>query len=190
MTVELSENEKNTLLSIARNAIDAAVNQRPLESLDLNILANNLKSTGASFVTITIGGKLRGCIGALEAFQPLAFDVQEHAVAAALEDFRFQPVSLKELPLLNIEISILSPLKPLVYEDGSDLMKKLRPGIDGVLIRDGMNRATFLPQVWEKTTNCEDFLSHLCMKMGAQPDLWQKKHLSVFTYQVDEIKED
>ena len=124
MSGKLSASEKSILLNVARNAIDTAVHGMPSTRIDLAKMTNNLKSDGASFVTLTIGERLRGCIGALEAFQPLVLDVQEHAVSAALEDFRFQPVTPKEVPLLNIEISILSPLQPLAYQDGSDLLKK------------------------------------------------------------------
>ncbi len=158
-------------------------------SINLNCLSKDLNGEGASFVTLTIGGKLRGCIGTLEAHQPLALDVQEHAAAAALEDYRFNPVSSEEVALLEIEISRLTPLGRLDYSDKKDLMSKLRPGIDGVLIKDGGRRATFLPQVWEQISSCEEFLTHLCMKMGARPNLWQNKHLEVYTYQVEEFKE-
>lgn len=190
MTDRLSDADKKELLKIAREAISAAVNKEPLNKIDLNCLSNNLQKDGASFVTLTINGRLRGCIGALEASQPLALDVQEHAVAAALEDYRFSHVSADEVPLINIEISWLTPSKRLDYTDSSDLMSKLRPGTDGVLIKDGPRRATFLPQVWEKISDCEDFLSHLCVKMGERPDLWQQKHLEVYTYKVEEFKED
>ena len=190
MTDILSDIDKKELLKIAREAIIAAVNGQPLNKIHLNGLSKILQVDGASFVTLTINGRLRGCIGALEAYQPLALDVQEHTVAAALNDYRFPPVSADEAPLLNIEISWLTPTRRLDYNDSKDLMSKLRPGIDGVLIKDGPRRATFLPQVWEQISNCEEFLSHLCKKMGTRPDLWQQKHLEVFTYQVEEFKED
>jgi AmmeMemoRadiSam system protein A len=190
MTGLLSEIDKKKLLKIARESIIDAVNGQPLQKIVINAMSKNLQLDGASFVTLTINGKLRGCIGALEAYQPLALDVQEHAAAAALEDYRFPPVSGEEIPLLKIEISWLTPTRRLDYSDSKDLINKLRPGIDGVLIKDGSRRATFLPQVWEQLSNCEDFLSHLCSKMGAQPDLWQQRHLEVFIYQVKEFKED
>jgi uncharacterized protein len=189
MADKLSDVDKNELLKIAREAINSAVKNQPLKKIDLKTLSNILQDNGASFVTLTVKGKLRGCIGALEAYQPLALDVQEHAVAAALNDFRFNPVSAEEIPVLNIEISWLNKPKPLEYTDSTDLLGKLREGIDGVLIKDGPRRATFLPQVWEQIANGEEFLSHLCMKMGAQPELWRQKHLQVFTYQVEEFKE-
>lgn len=190
MTDKLSDADKKELLIIARQAISAVVNGEPFNKVDLKGLSKNLQEEGVSFVTLTINSRLRGCIGALEAYQPLALDVQEHAIAAALEDYRFSPVTPKEVPLLNIEISWLTPTIHLEYSDNENLISKLRPGIDGVLIKDGQHRATFLPQVWEQIPDREDFLSHLCLKMGALPDLWQKKHLEVLTYQVEEFKED
>ncbi len=190
MTGKLSDADKVELLSIAREAIISTVNDQPLEKLDLNTFSTELQTDGASFVTLTKSGKLRGCIGALEAYQPLALDVQEHASAAAQEDYRFPPVSYNEVEFLKIEISYLMPLQRLEYKDKNDLISRLHPGVDGVLIRDGSRRATFLPQVWEQITSGQEFLSHLCIKMGAQPDLWQNKHLEVFTYLVEEFDED
>jgi len=190
MTGKLSVTDKIKLLKIARAAIFSAVNNQPLEKLDLSTFSQELQTEGASFVTLTKSGKLRGCIGAMEAYQPLVLDVQEHAIAAAQEDYRFPPVSSNEVDFLKIEISYLTPLQKLEYMDNDDLTSKLRPSVDGVMIRDGSRRATFLPQVWGQVPEVRDFLSHLCIKMGAQPDLWQKKHLEVFIYQVEEFSEE
>ena len=190
MSGRLSENEKKTLLNVAREAITSAVSGLPPNEIDISKMTANLRSQGASFVTLTINGKLRGCIGALEAYQPLVLDVQEHAAAAAMEDYRFNQVSVEEISLLKIEISWLTPIVKLDYRDSKDLISKLRPGMDGVLIKDGARRATFLPQVWEQIPEAEEFLSRLCMKMGSPPDLWYKKNLDVFIYQVEEFKEE
>jgi AmmeMemoRadiSam system protein A len=185
----LSLSDKTYLLSLARNAIGRAVNRQTLPKIDLEGLSDILKADGASFVTLTKSKQLRGCIGALEAYQPLAMDVREHAVAAALEDYRFSPVSANELASISIEISRLTHPQPLEYKDAMTLLQVLRPGIDGVILADGLRRATFLPQVWEQLPNPEDFLAHLCQKMGAKPDAWLKKHLNVSTYQVEEFHE-
>jgi AmmeMemoRadiSam system protein A len=125
----------------------------------------------------------------LEAYQPLILDVQEHAIAAATQDYRFPPVTAMEVPLLEIEISRLTPTQPLEYQDWRDLIAKLRPGVDGVLIRDGFQRATFLPQVWEKIPDPQEFLTQLCNKMGAEGNRWRTKKLMVSIYQVEEFKE-
>jgi AmmeMemoRadiSam system protein A len=128
-------------------------------------------------------------MGALEPYQPLAQDVREHALAAALEDPRFLPVTPEELEQIEIEISRLTRPRPLEYADAADLLPRLRPNIDGVILRDGMRRATFLPQVWEKIPDKAEFLDNLCSKMGSMPDTWRMKHLEVLTYQVEEFHE-
>jgi AmmeMemoRadiSam system protein A len=133
---------------------------------------------------------LRGCIGSLEARQPLALDVQEHAVDAAFHDFRFPPLTESELPGLHIELSILSAPEPLAYQNAEDLPGLLRPGVDGVILARGMRRATFLPQVWEKVSEPVTFLDMLCEKMGLEYDLWRRQKLDVFTYQVDCFEEE
>ena len=186
----LTSQERVALLRIAREAIQAVVNDNDLPVLDSSDYTDALLEDGVSFVTLTIGEQLRGCIGALEAYQPLFLDVREHAAAAATQDYRFPTVSPQEVALLNIEISRLTPTQPLAYSDGQDLIGKLRPHVDGVLIRDGVRRATFLPQVWEKLPDPQDFLTHLCHKMGAPGNCWRSGKLQVFTYQVEEFKEE
>jgi AmmeMemoRadiSam system protein A len=185
----LSNDERKLLLHLAREAIEAAVNDRPLPDIETESLPANLRELGAAFVTLTEDGELRGCIGALEAYQPLAEDVREHAAAAAQEDFRFYPVRPKEVAHIQIEISRLTQPKVLDYDSTEDLLRKLRPGVDGVILRDGLRRATFLPQVWEKLPDKEAFLSHLCAKMGVNENTWRKKKLTVLTYQVEEFHE-
>jgi len=186
----LSTTEQQILLNIAREALEKAVSGLPLPIVNLDTLPTNLQTDGASFVTLTIAGRLRGCIGTLQAYQPLPEDVREHAVAAALQDPRFPHVTPDELSSINIEVSVLSPQMPFPYEGPQDLLNKLRPGIDGVVLQDGYRKATFLPQVWDKIPDPEHFLSQLCMKMGAPADLWRKKTLEAYTYQVQEFHEE
>jgi len=188
-TLTLSREEKVYLLTLARNAISLAIKGQAQPKIDVAGLSELLKADGAAFVTLTKNKELRGCIGALEAYQPLVIDVREHAIAAALEDYRFPPVSSDELADILIEISRLTQPRPLEYIDSESLIQLLRPSVDGVILTDGLRRATFLPQVWEQLPNPEDFLGHLCHKMGANPDTWQKKHLAVSTYQVEEFHE-
>ncbi len=185
----LTIEERDTLLKLARQAMTEAVNGRSLKPLDLTSLPAGLRSPGATFVTLTKGGDLRGCIGALEPHLPLAEDVREHAAAAALQDYRFPPVKQDELDTIEIEISRLTLPQQLEYKTPQDLIMKLRPGIDGVIIRDGMHRATFLPQVWDKLPDPETFMNHLCQKMGAPPDLWRRKRIKIEFYQVEEFHE-
>lgn len=189
MQDELTLEERQTLLRLARQAMEAGVRGEKLPVLDESILTSRLREDGASFVTLTVRGELRGCIGTLEPYQPLAQDVREHAAAAALEDPRFHPVSERELNGIQIEVSRLTRPVSLEYTDASDLLSKLRPHVDGVIMRDAFHRATFLPQVWEKIPNAAEFLNNLCYKMGVQPEAWRTKHFDVLTYQVEEFHE-
>jgi AmmeMemoRadiSam system protein A len=184
----LSYDDRKLLLAIARQALQEALDPTPAPSVEFR-LTPRLLEDGVTFVTLTIGGELRGCVGALEAYQPLAQDVREHALAAAFKDYRFPPLKAEELAQIDIEISRLTKPVPLEYEKPLDLLTLIRPGIDGVLIRDGVFRATFLPQVWEKLPDTATFLTHLCQKMGADPYLWRRKKLAVSIYQVEMFHE-
>ncbi len=189
MQDKLSPEEQKILLRLAREAMTLRVKGETLARLELSAVPPRLREHSASFVTLTKRGELRGCIGALEAFQPLALDVREHAIAAALEDPRFPPVEERELEGIQIEVSRLTRPLPLEYKDADDLLSKLRPQVDGVILHYEFHRATFLPQVWEKIPNPAEFLSHLCQKMGLSENAWRMKHLEVLTYQVEEFHE-
>ncbi len=189
MQDKLTIEEQKILLRLAREAIERGVKGVKLMPLDES-LPLSLREEGASFVTLTIRGQLRGCIGALEPYQPLAEDVREHAIAAALQDPRFPPVRENELSGIQIEVSRLTHPIPLEYKDANDLLSKVRPHVDGVILRDdSYRRATFLPQVWEKIPDAAEFLNSLCYKMGTSFDLWRSKHLDVLVYQVEEFHE-
>jgi AmmeMemoRadiSam system protein A len=185
----LSSEERSLLLVQARHALTTAVTGKPLEPIHLEEFPPKLREKGVTFVTLRIGENLRGCVGALEPYQPLVEDVREHAVAAAQNDYRFTPVSPEELESISIEISRLTTPEALEYDGPDDLVKKLRPGIDGVVLRDGLRQATFLPQVWNKVPSPRIFLDHLCQKMGAPADLWRQKRIEVLVYQVEEFHE-
>lgn len=189
MSENLSEDEKRILLRLAREALEEGVRGKDIPPLNLTLLTPLLRAEGASFVTLSINGQLRGCIGSLQPYQSLVDDVREHAVAAALQDYRFPPVRPSELSKIHLEISRLTLPQPLNYTDAADLLSKLRPGIDGVILRDGSRRATFLPQVWEQIPDKAEFLNHLCAKMGAAPNRWRQKNLDVQIYQVEEFHE-
>ncbi|HEY2979552.1 MAG TPA: AmmeMemoRadiSam system protein A [Anaerolineales bacterium] len=185
----LTDEEKSTLLGLARAAFEMVVRGLQPAALDLTALSPRLRTDGASFVTLTEDGSLRGCIGALEARQPLAVDVQQHAAGVARYDYRFPPVSEGELNGIRIEISRLSDPIPLLYDSAEDLLRKLRPDVDGVILRDGQLRATYLPQVWTKLPDPAQFMNSLCGKMGAEPTLWRRRPLEVSIYQVEEFHE-
>jgi AmmeMemoRadiSam system protein A len=189
MTDQLTDGEKHILLRLAREAMEHGIHGKKLPPLDHNSITPRLSENGASFVTLTIHGELRGCIGALEAHQPLVDDVREHAIAAALEDPRFRPVDETELDRIKIEVSCLTVPHPLEYSSNTDLLAKLRPHVDGVILKNDYRRATFLPQVWDQIPDPEDFLDHLCAKMGANQSLWLNTKLQVYVYQVEEFHE-
>ncbi len=184
----LTDEEKKYLLKAARLTLEQHFNIQSKESLPPP--SPKLSQPGATFVTLTIDGQLRGCIGTLEAYQPLIEDVKEHTLAAALQDYRFPPLTAEEVPLVKIEISRLTKPIRLEYHSPSELPKRLRRGVDGVILQWQSRRATFLPQVWDKLPVPEEFLDQLCMKMMVDPNLWRKTMLDVFTYQVEEFQED
>jgi hypothetical protein len=168
----LAAEDRATLLRVAHRSIEQGLQQGRALLPDPTDYAASLSPLRATFVTLEIAGRLRGCIGTLEARAPLVVDVAEHAFAAAFEDPRFPPVDRDELPQLAIHISILSPAAPIVFQDERHLLTQLRPGIDGLILRFGQRRATFLPSVWESLSEPVDFLSHLKQKAGLPPDFW------------------
>jgi AmmeMemoRadiSam system protein A len=142
-----------------------------------------------TFVTLKINNQLRGCMGCLTPSETIIEGVQRNAINAAFNDPRFPALTALELEQAEIEISILTKPRELEYADGSDLLKKLRPDIDGVIISKGMARATFLPQVWQQLPGIEEFLTHLCRKAGLSSDEWGKGEMSVSIYQVQYFHE-
>jgi AmmeMemoRadiSam system protein A len=186
----LSTEERTFLLDLARETVAQAARGQDPPTVDLDSVPGDLQRQGASFVTLNKDGRLRGCIGTLEARRPLVLDVQQNAVGAAIRDPRFPPVRPEELDRLTIEISVLSLPEPVDYDGVADLCDKLRPGEDGVVIERGWHRATFLPQVWEKLTDERQFLQRLCLKAGLAPDAYSRGDLDVYTYQVEKFKEE
>lgn len=159
------------------------------EQLSVCLKSPELERVCGTFVTLKIAGRLRGCIGSLEGRESLVDSVRTNAVNAGFHDPRFRELTKKELNKVDIEVSILTPPRPLEYADGDDLLAKLRVGVDGVIIRKGLASATFLPQVWEQLPNKEDFLSHLCRKAGLDKESWRGGDLEVEIYQVQYFEE-
>jgi AmmeMemoRadiSam system protein B/AmmeMemoRadiSam system protein A len=163
-----------TLLQIARASIAQALGAGSASpAADESWLAESR----ATFVTLTQGQELRGCVGALEARRPLAEDIAANALAAAFEDSRFRPLTLEEFARTEIEVSLLSTSKSVAFEDHADLLRRLRPGVDGVILEqvEEGRRATFLPQVWEDLSDPEQFIARLKHKAGIAPntDTWR-----------------
>jgi len=173
-----------TLLKLARSEIASKLGQAG----EVPLQAGWLEQPGASFVTLTRHGELRGCIGTLEAHRPLGIDVRENAVAAAFRDPRFMPLSRAEFDDIRVEVSLLSPAEPLAVEDEAAALAVLRPNVDGVVFEYGHYRSTFLPQVWEQLPDPAEFLAHLKRKAGLPVDFWAEQ-VRLSRYTVDKWKE-
>jgi len=172
------------LLTLARSAIAAKFGAAPAPVPD----DPALQQPGATFVTLTQAGALRGCIGSLEAYRPLAEDVCENARAAAFRDPRFAPLAADELARTRVEVSLLTPATPLACSGEDDLLARLVPGRDGLILTFAGRRATFLPQVWEQLPEPQRFLAHLKQKAGLPAD-FQDPALAYARYGVDKWKE-
>lgn len=175
------------LLKLARETIAEKLGKRPEKKTTIADPA--LQAECGTFVTLKIGGQLRGCIGNLEPVGSIVESIRRNALNAAFQDSRFPELTAEELAQVHIDISILTQPQPLAYRDGVDLVARLRPGIDGVILRLGRCGATFLPQVWEQLPLAEDFLGNLCRKAGLSDTAWQDSHPEVETYQVQCFEE-
>jgi len=180
---------KKVLLSLARASIKSHFTKGHVDVSLIEEEYPELLKQGASFVTLTQDGQLRGCIGSILARQSLLDDVLHNAKAAAFSDPRFLPINEEELESTRIEVSVLSEPKILEYSDVQDLKKKIREGIDGVILKQGYHQATFLPQVWEELSDFDSFFSHLCQKAGLGIGCLQS-HPDISVYQVQKVKDD
>jgi len=188
----LRESERQALLLLARGSIRHGLDNGKALSVDLDAQPKPLQARHACFVTLHLNDRLRGCIGHLEAVQPLALDVAENAYAAAFRDPRFPPVTSTEFDALHIEISVLTPSEPLAFGSEDELLALLRPGIDGIILAEngagGGRRGTFLPSVWEQLPQPRDFLHHLKLKAGLSPDDWSD-NLRAWRYRTESFGE-
>ena len=179
--------ENSLLLHIAEDAIKSQFGKEDIDKEELLKEYPYLQEQGAVFVTLTIDGNLRGCIGSLVAHRSLLDDLIQNAKAAAFEDPRFPPLSREEFKKVHIEISLLSAPQKLLYDTKEDLKNKIRPNVDGVILKDAYHQATFLPQVWEQLPSFELFFAHLCQKAGMSEQCLEN-HPEIFTYQVAKIQ--
>jgi AmmeMemoRadiSam system protein B/AmmeMemoRadiSam system protein A len=183
----LGADERRSLLRIARDSLREAATTGRLPAATRS--GPGLAEPRGCFVTLTAHGALRGCIGNLTSQGPLAGAVAENARSAALSDPRFRPVSAGEVDGLRIEISVLSEPQRLWFSSPDDLLQKLQPGVDGVVLRIGDRGATYLPQVWEQLPDKKAFLDSLAEKAGCDPSDWRKPGAAVFLYEVESFKE-
>ena len=176
------------LLALARRAVEERVRTGESPPVPENSEDPRLAQPGATFVTLLAEGKLRGCLGTLEARRPLIEDLWANAIAAATRDPRFPPLTIEELPRLAIEISVLGPSRPTAFRSRPEAEAGLRPGIDGVTLRWRRHRATFLPQVWQQLPDPGAFLDQLLKKAELAADFWAED-LEIETYRVDKYME-
>lgn len=187
----VGEKEGQALLNVARTAIAEKLGAPDdnAGNAAASIADDILNMRRGTFVTLKIDHQLRGCIGNLSPDRKLIDSIKENAISAAFRDPRFRPLSREELDKVDIEISLLTEPRLLAYTDGKDLIEKLRPHIDGVILRKGPYSSTFLPQVWEQLPDAEMFLDHLCLKAGLPAKAWRQPGLEVMTYQVQYFEE-
>jgi AmmeMemoRadiSam system protein A len=179
-----TDEDGKALLAIARAAISGELGK----PLAVDESAAWLKSKGATFVTLTQNGELRGCIGSLEAHRALLDDVKANALAAAFHDPRFSPLGKDELDMTQVEVSLLSPLSPISFSNEQDALAQLRPQVDGIVFEYGPYRATFLPQVWEQLPQAAEFMAHLKRKAGLSSGFWDEG-VKLSRYTVNKWKE-
>ncbi|MEZ0323588.1 MAG: AmmeMemoRadiSam system protein A [Hydrogenothermaceae bacterium] len=187
----ISKEEGEFLLKLARYSIEyyLSTGKTPIIRPE-DIPYENLKKLGASFVTLeTKQGSLRGCIGSIIPHRPLYEDVIYNSISSAVSDPRFYPVSIDELNNIKIKVSVLTYPQSLPYDSWIDLLNKIEPFRDGVIIKYGNRSATFLPDVWEDLPDKESFFSHLCLKAGLPSDCYKRYKLEVFTYRTISFSE-
>jgi len=151
--------------------------------------SEKLKKVQGCFVTLNKNGNLRGCIGHILPQEELYKCVIDNAVNAAVNDGRFNPVTEDEIKDIEVEVSVLTSPYKLEYNDSQELLEKLRPMVDGVVIKSGWHQSTYLPQVWEMFDSKEEFLSSLCVKGGASQGCWKDPNTEVLVYQAQVFSE-
>lgn len=184
--MSLTKPQQIMLLKLARESIAHGLKNGKALTINPDDYPPELRVLRATFVTLERQHELRGCIGMLEAVRPLVEDVVENAFAAAFADRRFLPLADDELADLELHISILSPAEEMTFSSEADLISQLRPNIDGLILKEGGHRATFLPSVWESLHTPEQFLQHLKQKAGFSASYWSNT-LKAYRYTTESI---
>jgi hypothetical protein len=174
--------EEKYLLGLARGALESVVYNKNMPDPQIDGLPGKLKFTQerGCFVTLTISGRLRGCIGNIEPAGQLYKSIMSNAVNAGMHDPRFPKVSASELGHINIEVSVLTAPEPLLFSSPEELPQKLEPCVHGVILKSGYHRSTFLPHVWEQLPDKITFLEHLSLKAGIGKDEWKNAEIWVY----------
>jgi len=179
----ISEKQGQMLLKMARAGIAEKLGL-PVDKTQIDLDQSFLEIKLGVFVSLHKNGALRGCIGVIEPVESLKTGVGETARLAAFKDSRFAPLAGDEFDQVDLEISLLSPPEEFEYGTTKELVQRLVPFKDGVIIKKGSRQATFLPQVWEQLPDAASFLSQLCIKAGLDADEWTQGSLTVHTYRV------
>ncbi len=185
----LSAEPKSFLLRLARQAAEYAVQGQRMPRPAPDSIPAELRRPGAAFVTVTRNDELRGCVGQVLSHKPLYESVIDAATGAATKDSRFSPISASELPLVHLHLSVLSDPRKLDYAGPQDLLEKLRPGVDGVVLSLGFRMATFLPKVWERMASKVEFMQLLSLKAGLNRNGWEAPEAVVSVYQTQDFEE-
>jgi AmmeMemoRadiSam system protein A len=186
----MNKEDQKYLLQLARRTLEKHFQNKEILQLESDDLPNSLNEIKGVFISLFKNKELRGCIGSLKGERPLFQGVIDNSLASALYDPRFKPLEKDELRDIEIEISIIEPMKKVPnFKNPQDLLSYLNKNHPGILIKKGAFQATFLPQVWEELTTAEIFLSHLCKKAGLDQDQWKKTDLDIYEYKVNNFKE-
>jgi len=185
----LSAKERASLLALARRSIEHGLETGKSLQVASGDFPPALQDERACFVTLNRAGALRGCIGHLEAIQPLVSDVVENAYAAAFRDPRFPPLGSNELRDLELHISVLAPAVPIKFASEEELVRQLRPGLDGLILEERSRRGTFLPSVWDALGEPQAFLDHLKIKAGLPANYWSDR-IKIYRYETESFSED
>lgn len=185
----LNNAQRRQLLDLAKQSIRHGLETGSPLTIDLASYPVTLQELRATFVTLHTHHQLRGCIGMLEAIRPLAEDIAENAFAAAFKDSRFPPLKAGEYNGLDVHLSILTPAQPILFASEQDLLAQLQPGIDGLILKEGYRRGTFLPSVWKNLPTPKQFLRQLKQKTGLPPDYWSDS-ISVSRYHTESFGAD
>ncbi|NOT11774.1 MAG: AmmeMemoRadiSam system protein A [Methylococcaceae bacterium] len=184
--MSLTKTDQQQLLDLAKRSIEQGLKTGKPLAIHLSDYPADLLEQRATFVTLNINKQLRGCMGKLEAVKPLAEDIAENAFSAAFRDPRFPALTTDEFNNLEIHLSILTAAEPVFFATEQDLLSKLKPHSDGLILQEGHKRATFLPSVWETLPKPEQFLRHLKQKAGLNPDYWSDD-IKIYRYHTEMI---
>ena len=184
----MNQENRLLLLKLARHVLE-----NKLLSKEHDIKKYEIPEFGENrglFVTLMKNGNLRGCIGRIDPTNTIYQHVIQLSKSAAFEDHRFQPVQVKELSQIIIEISLLSVPQVIEGKDNAEKVSQIRPYVDGVILQSGSHRSTFLPQVWDSLSDRDKFMGELCRKAGLAYDYWQQETIELSCYQVEHFQEE